>query len=99
MKLKIEQVEWDSAFNRNVNPHSRNAFLIAKQWAEMMEEALEKGEQFNLCANRTLAAINSSPISGGGISGTEYGMILRLLGRAWQHGEQLIEWHNRMNLN
>lgn len=99
MKLKIEQIEWDSAFNRNADPHSRTCFLVAKHWAEMMEAAIADGEKIELCAHRTLMSINKLPVSHGGMTNAQYIMILRLLGRAWSHGEELLAWHNRMNLN
>ena len=61
----------------------------SNKWAELMEVAIEKGESFEDCAERTSYEADTE-----GITGNMYGNASAIICTYWVHGDSLKKWHN-----
>lgn len=88
----LEGTEHDYAVWRakNDDPYSRRCFTFAEEWAELMEQALARGERLADVANPTSRTADTD-----GITGFMFGMAVAILAKHWVHGEELRRWHNR----
>lgn len=69
-----------------------NAF--AERWAELMQDALAKGETFDQMARRCEREADDSLGKWSGITGFQYGCAVSLLAQCWKYGDELRRWHN-----
>ena len=61
----------------------------AARWANLMEQELAKGAKLKDIAKTTSCAADVE-----GITGFMYGCAVSILAHAWEHGEELRQWHN-----
>lgn len=88
MEIK-NQEHWNKWVESNKDPYGNAVVEYAERWANMMEEAMSKGETLEQCAERT-----SNDADTEGITGFMYGAAVQVLVTSWEHGEQLRRWHN-----
>ena len=71
------------------NGYNLRCFSYAKDWAELMETCIIKGEKIQDIANQT-----SHEADIDGITGFMYGVAVSILSDCWEYGEILRRWHN-----
>lgn len=91
MKFKDEEAEarWNNGVKINSDPYGGAVYTFAKRWAEMMEHAIDNGAKLTDVA-KDLERIADLE----GITGFMYGCAVSTLADAWEHGEELRQWHN-----
>lgn len=90
MELKDEEY-WNHVVEINSHDgYGRCCVDYARDWANLMEEAIAKGEKLEDVAEE----LSHKADEPHGITGYMYGAAVSMLSRAWVHGEQLRCWHN-----
>lgn len=88
--MEIKNLEcWNKWVESNKDPYGKAVVDYAERWANLMEEAMSKGETLEQCAERASSAANTE-----GITGFMHGAAVQVLAISWKHGEQLRRWHN-----
>lgn len=75
--------------NNNLDFYGKEIFAYSERWANLMEKAIENGEQLEDVAEKFSKEANTS-----GITGFMYGMAAQILSTCWECGEQFNTWHN-----
>ena len=90
MKIKegMEE-EYKKAVEINDDGYGKRIHEFAKDWAEFMEARMEKGEKL-----KDIAKECGTKADFDGITGFMYGAVVTVLGGFWEHGDQLVRWHN-----
>src|ERR1041384_8253274 len=89
MKLK-DQEYWDNQRRINTDPYGKCCLDFAEAWANLMEREIESGKKLAEIAN----AASHEADEPYGITGFMYGCAVKILARAWEHGEELRVWRN-----
>ena len=89
MRFK-DQNQWLEGLQKNADPYGAAVFTFAENWANLMEEQLEKGCKLENVAKET----SSQAAKDTGITGFQYGCAVSILAGTWEHGESLRQWHN-----
>ena len=87
--LSNKEIEYKDWYDKNDDPYGKACLIFAERWAELMEEAIAKGEKLELVAKQL-----SHDADEEGITGFMYGMAVSILSSVWIHGEKLRIWHN-----
>lgn len=87
--LKGKEQEYKEWYDKNDDSYGRTCFIYAEKWAELMEEAIESGQELKDIAEDLSYKANEE-----GITGFMYGVAVSILSFAWIHGEELRKWHN-----
>lgn len=92
MKTKPEKQEAYVAYkDKNTqDPYSAGVVTYAERWANLMEKAMDSGQQLEAVAKQT-----SHDADTDGITGFMYGCAVQSLAEFWIHGEALRRWHNK----
>ena len=69
--------------------YSLSAVRYGERWAGMMEAAIAKGATVAEAAAATEMQADTE-----GITGFQYGCVVKALAHFWTHGEELRQWHN-----
>lgn len=89
MKYKDEEFYKKGFAAQKGEGYGERCYTYAKDWAELMEARMAKGETLESCA-----AVTSHEADTDGITGFMYGMAVSILAKCWEHGEELRRWHN-----
>lgn len=85
-----DQDGWDKTVAANDDGgYGRAVMVYAAQWANLMEERLDRGERLADIAEQTSHLADTE-----GITGFMYGCAVSILSKVWKHGEELRRWHN-----
>jgi hypothetical protein len=87
--IKGKEKEYKDWYDLNSDPYSRACFTYAERWANMMENAINKGKDLKDVAERLSLRADTE-----GITGFMYGVAVSILSQVWIHGEELRRWHN-----
>lgn len=88
MRVSNEKA-WTRWVEANTDPYGARVISYARDWAELMEGAIDKGKVLQDVAKET-----SHDADYDGITGFMYGAAVRVLFECWEHGEDLRRWHN-----
>ncbi len=88
MRFKDKET-WDKGLANQQDDYGVAGYKFAQSWAELMEEAIDRGEKLEDVAKNL-----SHKAAVEGISGFQYGLAVELLSQVWEHGEELRRWHN-----
>jgi hypothetical protein len=91
MKFKNEPL-WDEGVSNNTDPYGACVYRFAKQWANLMEKRIKKGETINQMHRETSHIVDGR--RGMGITGYMYGCAVSILSSCWLYGEELRVAHN-----
>jgi len=88
--MKAKDLEaYENWKNNNLDCYGKGIFRYAERWANLMEQAIENGEQLEDIAEETSKKADTD-----GITGFMYGAAVSILSRCWEHGERFKAWHN-----
>lgn len=88
MKIKNQEL-WDKGLANNQDPYGNRCYTYARDWADLMESRIAKGENIAAMAKETSREADTD-----GITGFMYGVAVSILYAVWEHGEALRLWHN-----
>jgi hypothetical protein len=89
MKIRNQEL-WDKIVEVNKDDDYSNAVVLyARDWADLMESRIAKGETIEEMAKETSREADID-----GITGNMYGMAVKILADTWEHGIELATWHN-----
>lgn len=89
MKLKNEEA-WKNFVKVNSNSgYGMAVVAFAERWADAMEEGLAKGAKVEDIAQACAERASEDD----GITGYQFASAVSILGRSWEHGEELLSWH------
>jgi len=88
--LQGKEVEYQNWKAKNTDDYSAAIFRYAENWADLMEQEMEGGQDVTDIADRTSHEADTE-----GITGFMYGMAVKILSLCWEHGEKLRVWHNK----
>lgn len=90
MKVRAgRQAAYQEWKNVNDDPYGAGIFRYAERWADLMEAAIDEGQDIADCAKATSLEADTD-----GITGFMYGASVKILASCWEHGEALRRWHN-----
>lgn len=84
-----DSIAWDTYVNANTDPYGKACVDYARDWAELMEYHISKGDSVAECAK---AASHDADTES--ITGFMYGAAVSMLAKCWKYGEELRRWHN-----
>jgi len=88
--MKIKDLEtWNKGLANNQDPYGSRIYSYAKDWAELMETAMDEGKKLEEVAESTSHTADTD-----GISGFMHFAAVSVLSKVWEYGEQLRLWHN-----
>lgn len=87
--IEGKEKEYQDWYDKNPDDYGHACFTYAERWADLMEQAIANGEQFEDVAENLSHVADKD-----GITGFMYGVAVSILSKAWIHGERLRRWHN-----
>lgn len=84
-----DEKEWKEIVAANIDGYGQGVISFAERWARLMERRMANGDALEACAEEAASLANND-----GITGFMYGEAVRILSKAWIHGEKLRCWHN-----
>lgn len=88
--MKItDQKGWDKGLKNNADSYGKAVYRYAEKWADRMEAEIESGKKLEDIAEKTSHNIGED------ITGFQYGCVIGVLAKAWEHGDALRVWHNK----
>jgi hypothetical protein len=88
--MKIKDTEgWAKCLENNQDPYGSGIIRYAEKWADLMEAEMDQGHSIKDVAKDTSHTADEE-----GITGFMYGAAVSILSHAWEHGEELRQWHN-----
>lgn len=92
--IEGKEKEYREWFNKNSDSYSRECFLYAERWADLLEKEITSDEDAQSVIMR--CADNLSHIADlNGITGFMFGCAVSILCQCWQYGEELRKWNNK----
>lgn len=70
--------------------YSKAVIEYGEAWAKLMQIEIAKGRTIQEMGDETQKGVNYL-----GITGFQYGCVVRGLSHFWKHGEELRKWHNK----
>jgi hypothetical protein len=84
------ETEYSEYYNKNMDGFYGQAVIeYSERWAELMEQAIDRGEKLELVAKQLSHEADTD-----GITGFMYGCAVQGLSQFWLYGEVLRKWHN-----
>lgn len=82
--------EYVKYVNKNKDGYGKAVIDYSEAWAKLMQMQIAKGKTIAQCAEET-----QKPLDFFGITGFQYGCVVKGLAYFWKHGEELRKWHNK----
>lgn len=76
--------------NNSNDGYSRAVIDYGEMWGKLMQVELAKGKSL-----REIARLSQKGLGYLGITGFQYGCVVKGLSHFWKHGEELRKWHNK----
>lgn len=89
MKFKDEEAYKKGFAAQNGEAYGEQCFTYARDWADLMEARMAKGEKLEAVAKECSHQADTD-----GITGFMYGVAVSILSKCWEHGDALRQWHN-----
>lgn len=86
----VEPEQYQDWKDKNNDGYGGACFEFAESWARLMQKEIQDGKLLIDIADAT-----SHELDFLGITGFQYGMVIGILSKHWEHGEALRKWHNK----